>query len=801
MQIKNIVTTFVLVLLAAGGFAQQHQTLYNMVPVPQRMYANPANLPDSKIFVELPVPYLSTYFAGNHTGFKYKDFIHFDDSGDSLEVDFDNLLDKLGNRNMLNVDQQTDLLYFGFRVKQNYFSLAVRERINFRLGYPDDLWRLIAKGNDPALGETLDFSGLNVDAIHYREYGIGYARELNEKITIGVKAKYLYGMENIQTINNELSLTTNELNYHLQTQGDITANASYYEPLFDSTLTFEPGKYLFGLGNHGFGVDLGVNAQINEKFSVSAGIQDLGFIRFKNNPRNFSLQDGDFTFNGLDPNDFPGLDTTTNFSAFFDSLGQVFTDSLENTFQIDSSRNPYTVATIPRFNVGGNYHLNDAHNVGLLFSGEVYKGQFNPAVTASFNSKFGKWFNTSVSYSYMNRSFANLGLGFALNLGPVQWYVISDNVLAPVFPQVAKTAHLHTGWNLVLGREEKDTDEDGIIDKEDDCPEEPGLALFNGCPDRDGDGIMDKEDNCPDDPGLPEFEGCPDRDKDGVMDKEDNCPDTPGLAEFAGCPDRDGDKIIDKDDACPDDPGPVETNGCPDRDQDGVLDSVDECPDKPGPADHAGCPDTDGDGLFDNEDNCVDKPGPIENKGCPYGDLDGDGVLDKDDRCPDTPGPVENKGCPFGDMDGDGVTDNVDECPQTPGPAENNGCPVVTEEEQEIIDAAFENLEFESGKDIIRASSYESLDSLATLLVKKPDWKLHIAGHTDNVGSATTNMRLSERRAKAVRTYLINKGVTEETEGERFIVEWFGEDKPIYPNDTPEGRQKNRRVEMTIEFD
>lgn len=801
MQIKKIIATLALVLLVAGGFAQQHQTLYNIVPVPQRMFANPANLPDSKIFVELPVPYPSMYFGANNTGFKYKDLIHFDADGDSLELDVDNMIAKMADKNMLSLDQQTDLLYFGFRVKENYFSVAIRERINARFQYPSDLFSLMWNGNNPELGEVKDFSNLNVDVSHYREYGIGYAREIGDKVTVGGKVKYLYGMENIQTVNNELSLSTDPLYYHLQTRGDITLNRAGMA--FDTSRSDQigTGQYMFGQNNHGFGVDLGVVVKPNEKFTVSAAVQDLGFISWKETPANYALTNGDFAFNGLDPKDFPGLDTTTDFTTFFDTLGTVFTDSLENAFQIDTTYEGYRVPTIPRFNVGGNYNVTEDHNVGVLFSGEVYNGQFNPAVTASWNSKFGKWFNASISYSYMNRSFANLGAGFALNMGPIQWYVISDNILAPIAPQIAKTAHLHTGWNLVIGREEKDRDGDGIIDKEDECPDTPGLELYNGCPDTDGDGIIDKLDSCVTDPGLPEFDGCPDRDGDKVIDKLDDCPDTPGLAEFAGCPDRDGDKIMDKDDACPDDPGPVETNGCPDRDGDGVLDSVDECPDKPGPADHAGCPDTDGDGLFDNEDNCVEKPGPIDNKGCPFGDLDGDGVLDKDDRCPDTPGPVENKGCPFGDMDGDGVTDNVDECPQTPGPAENKGCPVVTEQEQEIIDAAFDNLEFQSGKDVIRASSYESLDSLASLLTRKPDWKLHIAGHTDDVGSATTNMRLSERRAKAVKTYLTNKGVTEENEGDRYIVEWFGEEKPIYPNDTPEGRQKNRRVEMTIEFD
>ena len=148
-----------------------------------------------------------------------------------------------------------------------------------------------------------------------------------------------------------------------------------------------------------------------------------------------------------------------------------------------------------------------------------------------------------------------------------------------------------------------------------------GLVFKFGGKDTDGDGIFDKDDACPDTPGLPEFNGCPDTDGDGIEDKNDACPEVPGTAEYNGCPDTDGDGIIDNQDGCPTEAGPKSNNGCPilDRDNDGVNDDVDACPDEAGPA---------------------------ANKGCPWPDKDGDGVFDKDDACPEVPGTVANKGCP-----------------------------------------------------------------------------------------------------------------------------------------------------------
>lgn len=325
------------------------------------------------------------------------------------------------------------------------------------------------------------------------------------------------------------------------------------------------------------------------------------------------------------------------------------------------------------------------------------------------------------------------------------------------------------------------------------------IPIFQPKPpaDSDHDGVSDEKDKCPTTPGTWEFFGCPDRDGDGVPDSEDDCPDVPGLKEFNGCPDSDGDGISDKDDLCPDQPGPKHTQGCPDRDGDGVPDNLDECPDVPGPAELNGCPDRDGDGVPDHKDLCPDVAGKIEFGGCPFRDTDGDGVKDEDDMCPTIPGPPENKGCPWTDTDGDGIPDKDDRCPLTPGHPDNFGCPIIEDKEQGILKTAFENLEFETAKAVIRSSSFPSLDELAVLLISKPTWKLKISGHTDNVGSDAYNMTLSKNRAQSTANYLQGKGVPPS----QLLTDWYGESKPVADNNTPEGRQINRRVEMQVVFD
>ena len=146
-----------------------------------------------------------------------------------------------------------------------------------------------------------------------------------------------------------------------------------------------------------------------------------------------------------------------------------------------------------------------------------------------------------------------------------------------------------------------------------------GLTFKFGGKDTDGDGIYDKDDACPEVAGLPEFKGCPDTDKDGIQDSEDACPEEAGTKELNGCPDTDGDGIINKEDACPDDKGTKMMNGCPDADGDGVADKDDKCPTVAGAKDNAGCPwpDTDGDGVADKDDKCPTVAGTVANNGCP----------------------------------------------------------------------------------------------------------------------------------------------------------------------------------------
>ncbi|AKT40347.1 OmpA family protein [Chondromyces crocatus] len=283
-----------------------------------------------------------------------------------------------------------------------------------------------------------------------------------------------------------------------------------------------------------------------------------------------------------------------------------------------------------------------------------------------------------------------------------------------------------------------------------------------------------------------------DTDDDGIPDGIDACPDVKGQPSpdpaKDGCPpsDRDGDGVLDVDDACPTTPGErsgdITRNGCPgDTDGDGIHDGIDACKTLPGiisddPRKN-GCPlDSDDDGIPDTSDACpkvagVRAPDPKYN-GCPD-DPDGDGIKFGDDACPN------EKGVP------------------DPDP-KRNGCKrFVRVTTSEIVTS--KPIQFVmNGKErwqTVDRISDDLLYEVRDAIVQDPTIQLvEVQGHTDDEGDEKYNLDLSQQRADAVRQWLIQAGVP----ANKLVAKGYGMEKPLADNRIRTGRQKNRRVQFVI---
>jgi outer membrane protein OmpA-like peptidoglycan-associated protein len=711
---------------------------------------------------------------------------------------------------------QVDFLNFMFHIKPKIaMGVAVKFRSITNVDDIDPKLAILAENelDYPSLwNQKLNEKLLDLNHLSWMEYGFIYSQVLKDDgehfMKVGGKAKWLAGYT-------AAYIHTDNLNYNLynaDTSQYLSGDFSYGH----STGILDGESGTKSASKFGLGLDLGfvyewrpnwkeykydMDGEANiwrqdlEKYKLRAGVSilDIGGMKFAKGglSRDFSVNSNNL-FN----------------LQVFNSAG-----SLAATDSIIDSLITYDAGWSEKEVAGKTFFMNLPTAVSLQFDYHIWKWFYvnatgmisvqnrnNPnrvrvpnqfTLTPSFDHA---WFGLHVPLSYNGYSGFKAGIG--TRLGPLTLGVNDFNVLFASGKKINGAA-VYAGLRLpILYTQPEDMDGDKVSDKVDECQIVPGVWAFKGCPDSDSDGIKDMDDQCPQEAGLAEFKGCPDKDGDKIPDKDDLCPDLFGDAKYKGCPDRDNDSIIDPNDDCPDTPGLAAFRGCPDTDGDGIKDDEDACPDIAGPLVNQGCPDTDKDGIFDFIDDCPEKYGPKENKGCPWPDTDGDGLLDKDDDCPNLAGPIKNKGCPYQDTDNDGVLDKDDDCPATPGPSSNKGCPVIDKEVEEILKTAFDALEFEIGKDIIKETSLPSLIEFAEVMTKKVNWGLQISGHTDNVGDDQKNLVLSKKRAEAVKNFMISKGI----EGSRLNVLYFGETMPIGSNESLEGRQKNRRVEMKIIF-
>ncbi len=259
-----------------------------------------------------------------------------------------------------------------------------------------------------------------------------------------------------------------------------------------------------------------------------------------------------------------------------------------------------------------------------------------------------------------------------------------------------------------------------------------------------------------------------------------------------------------------------------DTDRDGIPDKKDGDPyhaeDCDGFQDTDGVPDLDNDqdGIPDSEDQAKNDPEDIDGfkdkDGVPDADNDNDGVPDSQDKAPgtdetiaagiitaeDLDGFQDEDGVPDPDNDGDGIADADDECPNEAEVfndyQDEDGCPdeepdVGVKKGEAII---LEGVTFASGSAQLTANSKLILDKVVKTMADYPDIEVEIRGYTDNTGSYQGNVRISQMRADAVRSYLIERGIG----FSRIKTMGFGPENPIAPNNTREGRARNRRIEF-----
>jgi hypothetical protein len=436
--------------------AQQSNTLFFMHSLPESNFINPAVQNGCKLFIGLPV-ISSVHVHVSNSGFTANQLLNKVPGGYALDAD--GMLNKLARKNITTSELHTTILAVGLRKEDYYYTFTIQEKDNMATLYSRDLATFALKGNTQFEGQWINLNGTGEYFNHVREYAFGVSKVKSRALTLGIKAKLLFGKLNVTTGSGNIRMFTQENTFNLAFQTDagfnssipyslgVTGDGSYrfYRPYRGSI-----SSYAWNRKNPGLAFDLGFIYQYSSKLTFSGSLLDLGLIWYRSNLTNYHIR-GDYLYQG------PGADSMISDRFLWD----VF-DGLNNNVNMDLGNHSYVYFLDPRLYLGATYKLNKRIDANLLLYNRFLPVKIQTSVTASLTGRLSKNTEASLSWSYMNRSFSNVGIGLAYGRSPLQFYLVSDNVLGFFRPMSTKNVNVRFGLNLHFGcREQFDVDQCG----------------------------------------------------------------------------------------------------------------------------------------------------------------------------------------------------------------------------------------------------------------------------------------------------------------------------------------------------
>jgi hypothetical protein len=396
-----------------------------------------------------------------------------------LNSDFDTegFLNGLKERNYFEPESMMQLLGVGFSPQIDndlYVFLDINDHVTGGMVLPRDFFRLVFEGNENLAGQSFDLSETRMNAMYYREIGIGASKNLTPRLRFGGKARVLFGMAAASLRNYGLNLVVNEdytnsleANMALNISGPVNVVTDARGRIVDVDIDDErfnddreTMKFLTNTRNAGFGLDLGAEFAATGRLTLSASITDVGFIKWTSDLSNLETTDT-ITLSGLN------LQDVYNGTATFDDVSGSLIDSLKNSFVDVNDPKRFTTKLPVGFTVGGKYDINEKFSVGLLSYTQISDRQIREALTLSGNMNLGNTLTATLAYTACNHRYDNLGLGIGVRASVFQFYFLCDRIPfswkrtggsgEEIFlPAGWNTLHARLGMNLVFGNRGND---------------------------------------------------------------------------------------------------------------------------------------------------------------------------------------------------------------------------------------------------------------------------------------------------------------------------------------------------------
>lgn len=457
---------FLLLLVVFHAAAQTEFSLYRINGnVAQANMLNPAFAPNSKVVIGLPV-ISSIYLSADNGGISFNDLFSRGE-GDSLKIDTLSLFSRLKPTNRMQLKESVQLFYLGLRGKKSYFSFGIHHVMETRFNYPGDLigWAIRGPGDFHYSGKPLDFGNFYARSVAYNKVSVNYARDITQKLRLGARFNYLLGIATGESthVNGTFTMGTDSLSLNTGTIRFQTGGVDFFDQ--DDLDVKDYTNYLLNTSNKGVAIDLGATYELTDRLTLSAAVNDLGFISWKEYTRSYQVDPVNYTFRGFDLLDYLNKAPGQQFlEAELDSLESLFTNS-------ETTGNRFKTPLVGKFYAGANFRILKVNNFSALFYFDMFQKKINPALSLGYNLQVGRLLNTTVGITYQNGRINNIGAGIALKLTHLQFYATTDRGNSFLYPARASRADARLGMNLVFGKPKKNNKKEKSKEAEEEEPE------------------------------------------------------------------------------------------------------------------------------------------------------------------------------------------------------------------------------------------------------------------------------------------------------------------------------------------
>lgn len=448
---RNIVSLIMSLAFVWTLSAQQNQSLFLMHQIPESNLLNPAVSIPCRWYIGVPL-FSSIHFNYGNSFTTYNQLFKPSTDG-QRSIEIDETINRMHTRDFMGTELHLQLLAVGYRYRNYSFMFTITEKDNFPATLPKEGAELIFNGNTQFEGQNAGIKGSGMYFSHYREYAVSASKRLRSGMYLGARAKLLFGKLNISTPKANINLTTDPTTFDLYFADDLVINSSL--PIIIETdgnrirsITYDESvsttELIFNRKNPGVSFDLGIIYPYNDKLTLSASLLDLGVILWRSNLNNVRAG-GTFNYTGT-------TGTAGSTENFFRNLADAIIDSLN----VDLQQNKYLNMLPLHILAGANYNFTNSIKAGVVFDGVIYRSRLNPSLTLMGQYQPTKNIGLMASYTIQYNSFENIGLGLVLGKNPVQFYILSTNVIGFISPLTTQSLNLRFGLNINLGCDIKD---------------------------------------------------------------------------------------------------------------------------------------------------------------------------------------------------------------------------------------------------------------------------------------------------------------------------------------------------------